>query len=68
LCLKDYNREEVSDENAAQQLGIEMVYFLQTVLLVDKLQEYLKTHPGMLYTNLDTHIMLLLCNVSVISL
>ena len=40
--IQDFNREEPPDENAAHQLGIELVFYLQALQYVDQLMRYHK--------------------------
>ena len=42
FIFKDFNREEPPDENAAHQLGIELVFYLQALQYVDQLMRYHK--------------------------
>ena len=39
---RDYNREAVPavDENSAQDLGLQLIYHLQTLQCIDQLREY----------------------------
>ncbi|KAK3591349.1 hypothetical protein CHS0354_040310 [Potamilus streckersoni] len=39
-AAQEYSRDEASEDSPAQQLGLELIYFLQTLQYVDQLLEY----------------------------